>query len=198
MFPIDLSDARSLPTAVLVAQTRPTSTATGTPAIQTVGVCLEAEISLTKSVATTPGAALEEYLRNSEKLADWHLAPSGITISVLGNPDHGLLSDPSGIGNYLYTPTAGYLGPDNATFLVDTGSRQFKLVYFIHVNNEADAEGQVYCDQTIWRISLSHIDAASSQAGFISPSSILNYQLKNVDVSLNFATWVNDAPRKMY
>jgi len=150
------ADATTHPVAVMIAQARPMSAAAGAQAVQTIGVCTVADTSGNSGPpGMVPGGAVESYQRNVEKLSDWMVPPKNESVTVLENPLHGVLSETSAngqTGGYLYTATSGYTGEDKATFLVDTGTRRFKVVYFIKVYKDT-GDTEVECEKTLWRIS---------------------------------------------
>jgi len=125
----------------------------------------------------------------------------GGKVTLLQDAKHGSLKV-TPTGNYRYFAAQGYVGFDSATFLVELGSLRVKVIYSIHVmNGVPDAsdswdpyQDKKYCPKgEMWKVSLSDVDAASSLAGFVSPTSLLNYQLQQVDISLNFANLTNGA-----
>ena len=107
------------------------------------------------------------------------LASDGYKVSVLKNPERGTLKatvDASGneAGGYYYLPAKDYLGPDRATFLVETGGLKIKVEYSIQVVTVADErlyEDIQYCPNgEYWRISFNPDD----------PSRATNSRLHNL------------------
>ncbi|MES1191152.1 MAG: hypothetical protein ABUS47_08750 [Steroidobacter sp.] len=188
----DVSETKSPSAALMVAQNVPMSAAIDAQSIKTIGVCTEADVSVMGSISVVPGADIEGYQRDIEKLSDWMVPPEKQTVTVLENTVHGVLTKDTQYGlkdRYIYTPASGYTGTDTATFLLDTGTRQFKLVYSIKVYDSGDGSNQTGCDYpNVWRMSLNQNNVDPSAVAFGLPDALSNQLLKNVNVSLNIAS----------
>ncbi|MES1191150.1 MAG: hypothetical protein ABUS47_08740 [Steroidobacter sp.] len=183
----DVSETKSPSAALMVAQNMAKGASfTSTQSIQSIGVCLAADSSGDMGpVSIVPGASVEDYQRNIEKLPNWQVPPRTVTVTVLEDPSHGTLSETSVSGRYLYTSTSGYAGRDTATFLTDIGGKQLKIVYFIKVY-DSEIDDHTGCDDpSIWRISLNQNNVDPSAVAFGLPEALSKELLKNVNVSLN-------------
>ncbi len=202
MFVADLPpDVPAQYAPIIVAQVKPAQSG-ATNINRTVGVCQLVENQEGSRLSAVNGF---EPIRALNIYFSWvehrEVGLQG-TVTLLQTPTHGTVEGDSN-GAYLYIPSdLAYQGPDKATFLVEIGGIKAKVVYYFQVlpGVGGGTEGSdPYDDKKLcpkgeyWKISLSDTDAVSSLAGFISPTSPLNYQLKNVDVSLNFANLVNGA-----
>ena len=158
-FPMELPDANAQPAAVIIAQASSTNSTTETQAVPTVGVCTVVDISGNNGpISISPVGAAERYQNRLEKLSDWMVPPANAAVTILVSPRLGSLSETSTKGRYIYTSTSGNTGLDRAIFLVDTGSRQFKLIYFIQVYLD-NGENEANCEKTYWRISRADINS---------------------------------------
>lgn len=81
-------------------------------------------------------------------------------VTVIKNPAHGVLNDESDPGDpgYRYLPTAGYLGKDSATLLVEMKGFKVTVQYFFRVlegpliGDTKDLYKEL-CRKGLWRIS---------------------------------------------
>jgi len=146
---------------------------------RTIGVCHlidnRPELVLGAVNAFTPVRAVNYYFKTIENN---YLGLKGTT-TLLEGPKHGELEDlgsvvkdrgeifDSGARNYAYRAKGDYIGPDQATFLVEIGGYKVKAVYHFKVMQSVPHGGEQgnpytekeYCPNgRVWKISLNPDD----------------------------------------
>jgi hypothetical protein len=104
----------------------------------------------------SPAETVSDYIKGFEKQ---YVGLEGI-ITVLQRAEHGELKEEDR-KYYRYTPAANYIGPDQATFLVEIGGLKVKAVYHFKVIDGGAIGGtedndKVNCPKGMfWKISAS-------------------------------------------
>ena len=156
MLTLDTPNAPPQHTAVLLVQTSQAQQVAATND-RTIGVCQligNPDPEETAVNVLSPIDAVQGYFYSLEH----RRLESAAQVTILKNPLHGTLVD-EGDGAYRYRPTAGYLGNDNATLLVEMGGYKVKVIVVFHVlegpllGDTSDLYNEL-CPKLVRRISL--------------------------------------------
>ncbi|MES1191151.1 MAG: hypothetical protein ABUS47_08745 [Steroidobacter sp.] len=181
--------------ASMFAEAAPASSITTSSATKTIGVCsLIGNSEPPNSAANTimPILAVNSYFASLENL---DVGYDG-KVALVRFPIHGTLVE-VGDGTYSYRSTDGFVGYDNATFMVEIGGYKVTTIYTFDVMNGVPGgtdgydpyDDPKYCPTgEMWKISLDEKNIDSNVFALISSAAWPGYQLKDVDLSLNITT----------